>query len=576
MSRPRNPEGAPAREIAEEAIHLLRAAPIAAWGAYYLGAAPFCAVLVYFLNTMAISASAENDLPALALLLAVLFGWMKAWQARFAAELQAVIHGEAAPPGGMAAFWRALCRQVPLQATGLIALPLALASVILYIPVYSFYQSLTALDGRQDLDTRGLATAAGTEAARWQKQAFVLSWMFSPMLMLISTGMAWLSPAVVHLYGTAPGVFWGFWTGLLGLFNYAFSPVCTVVWLNLAGATMFAGTLLKSYLDIDTVFAWAPGAAMNQGLLAGIAAATYLAIDPVIKAAYVVRCHRGVSLGTGEDLRAALRRVLATGTVALALLFAVPALAADTAPLDQALSSSLDQALDEELAKPVYAWRESYLDASEKGWLRRQVDRLSQWTEEKWDAFVQRMREAERNSDSAGSGDAFDWFSLDGGLLSLLGYGLLVVLLGIVLYIAAKVATQQWKFYHQESAQLESAVISAPVELTDEGARADALPEDGWLKMANELYARGEIRLAMRALFLATLSVLAERQFISIVRHKSNTEYLREVRQRGGGPLWQTVSEGAGLYEGVWYGEHPATPEGYAAMRQSHEQVSGR
>jgi hypothetical protein len=307
-----------------------------------------------------------------------------------------------------------------------------------------------------------------------------------------------------------------------------------------------------------------------------IAAATYLAIDPVIKAAYVVRCHRGVSLGTGEDLRAALRRVLATGTVALALLFAVPALAADTAPLDQALSVPSIRLSTRNSPSRFTPGGESYLDASEKGWLRRQVDRLSQWTEEKWDAFVQRMREAERNSDSAGSGDAFDWFSLDGGLLSLLGYGLLVVLLGIVLYIAAKVATQQWKFYHQESAQLESAVISAPVELTDEGARADALPEDGWLKMANELYARGEIRLAMRALFLATLSVLAERQFISIVRHKSNTEYLREVRQRGGGPLWQTVSEGAGLYEGVWYGEHPATPEGLCGHATVHEQVSGR
>lgn len=577
MSRPDATEGSPAREIAEEAIAALRAAPIGVWGAYYLGTVPFCVVLIYFLNTMAISPAAHRELSVLAAALAVLFAWMKAWQARFAATLMAQVAGDAPPPFGVAALWGAVCRQTPRHATGLVLLPLAVATVFFYVPVYSYYQNLTALDGRAAEGAVKLGAAARAEAGRWKKQAFVLLWMFSPALVLFATGMAWLSPSIVLLYGTAPGIYWQVWTQLLAFFTYFLSPVCAVLWLNLAGAAVFAGVMLKSYLDIDTIFAWAPEAAMNQGLLSGIAAACYLVMDPVVKAAFVVRCHRGISLSTGQDLRMILRRLASAGAVVLAVLAAAPSMAEGPPAADEELSASLDRALDEELSGAEYVWRAQELDEDDRGWLQSQVDRLSQWCDERIEAFNKWLRRGLEEGSPAEADELGLGAGLFGaGLLGYLGYAAIAVLLVSFLYIALQVATQQWKLFQQETAQLESAVVSGPVEITDEGARADALPEGGWLEMANGLYARGEFRLAMRALFLATLSVLAERQFIKIVRHKSNAEYLREVRLRCAAEMAQHFSHGTGLYEEVWYGEHPATAEGFAALRTAHDKVAGR
>lgn len=571
MSRIRAIEGAPAREIAEEAVHALRSAPIAAWGAYYLGTVPFCAVMVYFLNSMAISITAQRDLPVFAALLALLFAWMKTWQARYAAQVMALVQGEEAPAFGPGDFWRSLCRQTPRQAAGLVALPIALATIFFYVPVYSYFQNLTVLDGRGG---EALGASARAEAMRWQKQAYVLVWMLSPMLVLIATGMAWLSPAIVLLYGTAPSILWQVAANGLAFLTYACSPVSAVLWINLAAGATFLGMLLKTYFDIDTIFVWAPDAAMNQGLLIGIAAACYLIMDPVMKAAYVVRCHRGISLHNGDDLRAQLRRAAATLAIVLALFVALPAAAEDAPPPPgDALSAAINQALDEELAREVYVWRGSEQLELEKGWIRSQVDRLSQWFDDRIEAFQKWLRRSmEERSATDPNESGFELFSME--FLSILGHIMLVLLLGALVLIALRVLAQQWKLYRQETAQLEDAVVEVPVELEDEGALADALPEEGWLDMANTLYGRGEFRLAMRAVFLATLSALAERRFINIVRHKSNAEYLREVRLRCAPDIAAAITHGTGLYEGVWYGRHPATPDGYAAMRLAHEKVS--
>ena len=121
----RRQQGLGAIELIEQAIHELRAAPPSTLASYYLGALPFVLGLLFFWADMSRSAFAEQHLAGAALGVAVLFLWVKVWQAIFARNLRASFAGEPPPPLG----WRRSCRiliaQTALQPSGLFLLPLA-------------------------------------------------------------------------------------------------------------------------------------------------------------------------------------------------------------------------------------------------------------------------------------------------------------------------------------------------------------------------------------------------------------------------------------------------------------------
>src|SRR5438094_561854 len=77
-------QGQGAFELIEQAFHLLRLAPASILAGYYLGTAPFVLCALFFWSDMSRSAFAEQRLAGGALGLALLFFWMKTWQAIFA------------------------------------------------------------------------------------------------------------------------------------------------------------------------------------------------------------------------------------------------------------------------------------------------------------------------------------------------------------------------------------------------------------------------------------------------------------------------------------------------------------
>ena len=100
-------------------------------------------------------------------------------------------------------------------------------------------------------------------------------------------------------------------------------------------------------------------------------------------------------------------------------------------------------------------------------------------------------------------------------------------------------------------------------DIQDENVGADQLPGDGWMKLARELLERGELRLALRAFYLASLAHLAARNLISIARFKSNREYERELRRRGHSfpDLLAVFGDNLASFERIWYGLHEANRE---------------
>jgi len=119
-------------------------------------------------------------------------------------------------------------------------------------------------------------------------------------------------------------------------------------------------------------------------------------------------------------------------------------------------------------------------------------------------------------------------------------------------------------------------VIATPVpDITREDLDATALPEEGWLNLAAELMQKGELRLALRAFYLATLAYLARRELITIAKYKSDREYELELRRRSHiqPHLAGVFAENRALFESAWYGLHEVTPGIMERFSRNQEKI---
>src|SRR2546428_13795667 len=99
---PQRQPAQPALQLIEQAVHLLRGAPVAIFAIYYLGTLPFILGLLYFWTDMARSPFASQHLAGAALALSLLFLWMNFCHALFARTLRAAL----SPAAGSPAFRR--------------------------------------------------------------------------------------------------------------------------------------------------------------------------------------------------------------------------------------------------------------------------------------------------------------------------------------------------------------------------------------------------------------------------------------------------------------------------------------
>jgi hypothetical protein len=107
-----------------------------------------------------------------------------------------------------------------------------------------------------------------------------------------------------------------------------------------------------------------------------------------------------------------------------------------------------------------------------------------------------------------------------------------------------------------------AAPAAAPTpDLESEDTTADQLPEDEWLRLARQKVEDGDLRQALRALFLAMLSLLGAQGLILIRKSKSNFDYERELRRKLDSVpgLDEIFSADRKLFERCWYGAYPVT-----------------
>lgn len=513
-------------ELVEESVHLLRGAPSGALAIYLAGTAPFVLGVLFFWAYVTWFTPPPAVIAWAACGLAALFAVMKTAHADFCTRLMAIRLRAPAPPLSAGRLMGIAAGQMRIQAWGLLVLPFAICLALPFGWVYAYYQNASVLCQEEDVNR-----LASEQAKVW--------------------------PAQNHL-------------GLLVL-----AALFLAALLNVGGAFFILPWLANKMLGIDNTFGIGGWGKVNTTFVASVFCLSWLAVDPIVKAFYVLRVFYGRARSTGEDLRvelqkarsmAGLRRMAAL--VVLGFAFCGSASSAPLAGAQPAPASvspeKLEASIDEVMAGRDFQWRlrkpaaveDTEADGPIKAFVRKGVDILRAMTSGISRLWKRMMRwldglfpDAEpakkETSAPAAGGSALR-------VVLIIFAAAIVVFAGVVVYFVAT----------RGRAERRKAIEASPVaptrpDIADEASHAGQLRAEEWLDIAREQLALGEWRLAWRALYLATLARLAADGLVSLVKSKTNLDYEREVRRRALGrtDVTEMFSARRTAYEDVWYGQ---------------------
>ena len=385
------------------------------------------------------------------------------------------------------------------------------------------------------------------------------------------------------------------------------------VLINLRLAILLPAELARIFLGIESVFTRGGFSTMNSTFLTILLALTFLCVDPVTKAFHTLRCFYGQSLRTGQDLRAelsqAVRSAKATGVAGLVLVgvlavSASPASAATggeaagtgggqprAAPTTtgQVAPKQLRQSIRRVIARREYTWRvpreKDSASSSGRSFLQAIADKIRfYWRQIIEERKRNQARKAEQRDAEQGSRDGGPGWGDRSTDLPLFGWvDAVKVILGVlVVVVVAALAVLLWRVVRKRRsaavAQADETAVARP-DLEDEDVTAEDLPEAGWMDMARRLIDEGDLRLALRAMFLASLAHLADARLVTIARFKSNHDYQRELARRAHAlpNVLGAFAQNVGSFEDAWYGMHavsPATVRRFAANQERIQQLA--
>ncbi|MDB6151082.1 MAG: hypothetical protein JWQ44_2530 [Chthoniobacter sp.] len=524
-------------EIVEDAVRLLRRAPGSVLLAHFVGSMPCMLYVLYFFTDLSHSPFAGERVFSSALTMAALYCWMKCWQSVSAAYLRAFVL-QVSPPGWSAQrLLRLIAAQVLLQPAGLFLRFCALCLVLPYVWTATFFQTVTVLGDGEPAGPRALCAQSWGQARLWPIQAHGLA-----------------------VYLTLFGFF---------------------ILLNVGLTMFFLPQLAKMLLGLDTVFTQHAAGFANPTFFAAVFAATYLCLDPIRKAAVVLRCFHGSSLRTGEDLLVELqtlrRKLPRVAALTACILLGLGGGNADAeAPAPRVEAVELDRSIENVLERREFIWRGSNskeIKEAEPSLLERMRTDFERWRKallRKISAAIGKTWRQARDWMFGPTGDS----SKPSDFLSWIG-SVRFVIWALVVLCAIGLAVLIARRYRSRSVPVTAEALAPLPDLRDEGVTADQLPEDGWLQLARDLVQRGELRLALRASYLAGLAHLASRQLIGLARHKSNHDYDRELRRRAraNAELLAAFDRNLSAFERTWYGTHAVTPETLGDFTQNLERI---
>jgi hypothetical protein len=398
------------------------------------------------------------------------------------------------------------------------------------------------------------------------------------------------------------------WFGGSVLFFLMLFPVWISSWLNGLLLAILAPQLLHSIFGVNTLLSTEMGVnalTRSSAFWLSLFAAAWAAVDPIVKCTYTIVYQYIRSRREGDDLRGLLAgqpreqqkkseivasggrgRIGATVFLGVLLLGSLPtpsALAAQ-APLvaakvlaasaENARVETLRKALKKESRRDVYRWHDAD-HPSPPTWFDKLLAKIGRAVDRVWMAFWKLLGRLwpQGLHLSLGNGKPRAWRLRD--------FRLWVALI-LALTIAAG-ATLFWFRRPGNAAQLSIPIPTIPLPDLGDAAAATRHSEEEWFALANRLEVQGELRLALRAAYLGLLAGLAQREWLTIRRDRTNREYLdqfvlrwrrrpqaaadarAEIPERLRGSLRQ--------FDRVWYGSEVPTSAVVAAYCRDQQEL---
>ncbi|MGD9226783.1 MAG: hypothetical protein PVF26_09815 [Desulfobacterales bacterium] len=507
--------------LLEEAVHLLRKAPMFLLFSYYIGTLPFILGLFYFWADMSRSADAQSYHAVASLGVALLYIWMKCWHVVFAARVKMNISGQPLPQWSFQRLLSLVSTQTLIHATAFFILPLAALLAIPFGWCYAFYQNITAEGITELSDLKALCKKAWFQARLWPRQNHMLLSIF-------------------FMFGI-------------------------IVFLNIASAIYILPHLLKKYLGIESMFTLSGAHVINTTFWVVTIGISYLCMNPLVKTVYVLRCFYGGALKSGDDLKTELKGLMSgKAGVVVGILFAAlwianptPSVATETGFVSP---EALDRSIDEVMAQREFTWRmprEIAVEnekppqgpiASVMAWIINKLGKglkaVINWIDKLINWLIDLMPTADKPVASP-----------DKNWIASVRVAVIVLLIGLLCALGY-ILRRSWMRRQAARAEIAATAVESTPDLEDESTTADDLPANRWLELARELTEKGSLRQAIRAFYLAILADLAAHELITIEKFKSNREYEMELRRRAHQKegLLNVFSESREVFERVWYG----------------------
>jgi hypothetical protein len=135
--------------------------------------------------------------------------------------------------------------------------------------------------------------------------------------------------------------------------------------------------------------------------------------------------------------------------------------------------------------------------------------------------------------------------------------GLILLLLGFLAYKLAPLFVP--RFRRRDKPEKESRVILGET-IADDVSASDLFSD------AERLAREGDLRGAIRKGYVALLCEMSDRKLIGLARHKTNRDYLRDVRSRR--EIYNEMNGLTGSFERHWYGSQDARREDWEEFRR--------
>ena len=598
-------EGVPGVALGEEALHALRHGPLSMHVAYLLGTVPFMLGLLFFWFDMSQNAQASLSVVPASIGMTILFVWMKVWHVIFSGRVRDYLSGRESRPWTWKRVWSIFHRQSFAHALGLVLMPVALFLMIPFPICHAFFYSLCVVDDEESAtDTRSIWGRAWRNATLWKGQNLKAMWLFSPWFLGSILSVALFMGYVLRgdegfldaMTGTDVYTWIGFAFWLVCLAPV--SPLGILIGVNVALGLGMGASLITSFFGVQTALGTSgPWGYLNSGFVIVVFCLCYLIMDPIMRTVYVLRAYYGDSIVSGEAVKSDLLmhrrrfRNTAAGLGVIAFLW-LGATSTEAAQSTEGVveQEALDDAIDRTLQQRKYQWREAEepafetpepsgaaasgseeKDPSEKSVL----ERIRDWVGDLRDRF-QKWLESKNNNNptptrTPRAGGTNWWEGISFGGWSILVILVAAIVAGMYLFI---VKNRRLGVQALPDTGTLSAVEALP-DVSDESVTADALPSDEWMKMGDDYLAKGDVRLALRAYVLATLSALAFVNVIRLARHKSNGDYGYEVQRglRDRQELVDAFAQNMGQLERNWYGDHGVDQAALAVFRENLNRI---